>query len=177
MVGVQKKMMGRSNFWYCGPEWSAKLAKGKHKLIVKAREGINPFLSGQNMLIVKGQEREKFRIAGAKNQLVVKAREGRNPLLLATNTTPRASMRSLTGWEPARPSGRACIRLLAGNQHVLQGVLVARANRDNIYITVPGERFRRVRVLFCGPLHRCDRHASTYLSQHGVIFFRRMVVK
>ena len=27
----------------------------------------------------------------------------------------------VTGWQPARPSGRTCVRLLAGNQHVLQG--------------------------------------------------------
>jgi len=40
--------------------------------------------------------------------------------LQATSTSCRANMRSLTGWQPARPAGRTCVRLLAGNQHVLQ---------------------------------------------------------
>ena len=40
---------------------------------------------------------------------------------LATSTSCRANMHSLSGWQPARPAGRTCVRLLAGNQHVLQG--------------------------------------------------------
>ena len=29
-------------------------------------------------------------------------------------------MRSLNGWQAARPSKRTCVRFMAGNQHVLQ---------------------------------------------------------
>ena len=33
---------------------------------------------------------------------------------------PLANMRSRIGWQPARASKRTCVRVLAGNQHVLQ---------------------------------------------------------
>ena len=53
---------------------------------------------------------------------------------LATSTSLRANMRMLTGWQPARPLGRACVRLKcrAETKHLLSGAQKFKGRAQNL---------------------------------------------